>query len=161
MRKVTWDDLTMNISDNDIHSLYEDWTWLVTGMIKPLMVTKFGDLFYQTEDGNVHFLDTIEGRIVDICSSENEFVTFINQNENVENYLLSYIVFDLVNQDKIPNKQQCYSFVLPPILGGKIESGNVQIMDFVVSVSLTGQIHRQVKDLPEGAQILGFKIEEN
>lgn len=158
MRKVTWDDLTIDLTNIDVREVYEDWNWLVNEKIMPLMMTKFGDLFFIKENGKVYFLDTIEGEVKSICNSKEEFVAFINQKENIENYLLSYIIVDLINNNHIPSSKECYSFETPPILGGKIEADNVTIMSILVSISITGQIHRQVKDLPEGAAISGFKI---
>ena len=51
-----------------------------------------------------------------------------------------------------------YSFKLPPVLGGQFEISNIEATNFVVSTNIAGQIHKQVKDLPEGAQITGFSI---
>jgi hypothetical protein len=158
MKKITWDDLIINMIDVDVKKVYEDWLWLLNGKLQPLMITKFGDLFFKREDGKVYFLDTIEGKIVDICSSENEFSKFINLKDNIENYLLSYIIVDLINQDKIPQRYECYSFIKPPILGGKIEYDNVNVMSLAVNVSIAGQIHRQLENMPEGTTVSEFKI---
>ena len=54
---------------------------------------------------------------------------------------------------------QCYSYKLPPILNGPIEPSNIEPADLPVHFSLLGQIHRQVKDLPEGTPIHEFKID--
>ena len=53
---------------------------------------------------------------------------------------------------------QCYAFKIAPILGGKIEVDNVEVMDLSVWLHMIGQVHFQVKDLPEGTEINGFKI---
>lgn len=155
MRNITWSDLTIQ----DLTKSYKDWAWLLGNVhIKPLMITKFGDLFYQTVNGEVYFLDTIEGTDSYICSSNEEFVKFINEKENIEHYLFSNLVYDLINQGKVPAAHQCYSYKVLPVLGGQIGIENVEIMDAVVSISITGQVHRQVRDLPEGTVIKGFKL---
>jgi hypothetical protein len=63
----------------------------------------------------------------------------------------------LINQGKVPAAHQCYSYKLLPVLGGEMRAENVEIMDVDVGISITCQIHRQVKDLPEGTAIKGFK----
>ena len=36
---------------------------------------------------------------------------------------------------------------------------NIQVIDFVVSVNVLGQLHRQGRDLPPGAQISEFRLD--
>ncbi|GAA1509018.1 T6SS immunity protein Tdi1 domain-containing protein [Kribbella lupini] len=48
---------------------------------------------------------------------------------------------------------QILDFTQPPILGGALEPGNLQVMDFEVALNLAGQIHQQVAGLPEGTPI--------
>jgi Domain of unknown function (DUF1851) len=54
---------------------------------------------------------------------------------------------------------EVYSFSHPPVLGGQIAVENVETMDFDVSLTITGQLHRQVRDLPPGTQITGFRVD--
>jgi hypothetical protein len=42
------------------------------------------------------------------------------------------------------------------VLGARIAVENLQLMDFVVYVSLQGQLHRQLKGLPPGTKITAF-----
>jgi hypothetical protein len=49
---------------------------------------------------------------------------------------------------------------MPPVLSGAIELDNVEVLDLAVWVSISAQVHRQAKDLPAGAQITGFKVQE-
>lgn len=144
MKNITWDDLVFNPKEYDIQEVYSDWTWLLNGQIKPLMISQFGDMFFQRKDGKVCFLDMMEGEIVDICPSEESFIEFINQKENIEDYLFSDLIFSLKNSGKIPNKDECFIFTIPPVLGGQISVDNVSIMSFKVVVSLAGQLHRQI-----------------
>jgi Domain of unknown function (DUF1851) len=53
---------------------------------------------------------------------------------------------------------QCYSYKIPPVLGGKIEASNFDATDLLVHLSILGQIHHQVKDLPSGTSIKDIKI---
>jgi hypothetical protein len=158
LRNITWDDLTINNGLADCKVIYADWNWLLTGIIRPLMISKFGDMFFQRQNGCIYFLDTLEGTVSDICDSEDEFEVYINQVENIEKYLLSDFVYELVNSNQIPNESECYSFLVPPVLGGKIGIDNISIMNLAVSMSLLGQLHRQVKNMPEGYKITDFKL---
>ena len=50
------------------------------------------------------------------------------------------------------------SFKVAPVLGTAIAVENIEVMDFEVIVHLTGQLHRQVRDMPSGSRITGFTI---
>jgi hypothetical protein len=55
---------------------------------------------------------------------------------------------------------EVYAFQIPPVLGGKTDLSNVHVMDFVVALNINGQMHDQVRYLPPGIKISGFKISE-
>jgi hypothetical protein len=45
------------------------------------------------------------------------------------------------------------------VFGAPVAVENLELMDFEVYLSLQGQLHRQVKDLPPGTRITGFTFE--
>ncbi|MBN2018784.1 MAG: DUF1851 domain-containing protein [Sedimentisphaerales bacterium] len=49
--------------------------------------------------------------------------------------------------------KQCYSFSIPPFLGGKYEVENLETIDVYVHFSISGQLSHQCKDLPDGTKI--------
>jgi hypothetical protein len=55
---------------------------------------------------------------------------------------------------------QCYSYKIPPLLGGSFESANVEAMSAMVHFSIMGQIHEQTRHLPPGTKIGRVKIVE-
>jgi len=62
------------------------------------------------------------------------------------------------NAGLLPNDRQVLSFKVMPALGGSFELQNIEVSDFVVTLSIAGQIHRQIKDLPPGTAISGIQI---
>jgi hypothetical protein len=44
------------------------------------------------------------------------------------------------------------------VLGGPIDLDNVGVLDFVVALSIAGQIHDQVRHLPPGTAISGISF---
>jgi hypothetical protein len=54
---------------------------------------------------------------------------------------------------------EVYSFAIPPILGGPITADSIETMDFDVALTIAGQLHRQVRDLPPGTRISGFTVD--
>jgi hypothetical protein len=53
-----------------------------------------------------------------------------------------------------------FSFRTPPALGGEVAVENVEPADLEVHLSTTGQIHRQIADLPEGTPIPQIRIDD-
>lgn len=156
--KLTWDDLLIDFQNQDLLDLYEPWNWLLNGKFRPIMMSTFGDLFYQEKDKKIYYLDIMEGQEVFIVEDEKNFSDFTNNAENLETYLLSYLVCELKTKGLKIGENQCYAFKIAPILGGKVESNNVEIMYLRVWLHIMGQVHFQIKDLPKGTKIKGFKI---
>lgn len=57
-----------------------------------------------------------------------------------------------------PSPDQCVSPKVPLFLGGSAEIADLELMSLVVTVSLTGQLWDQVKDLPPGTPISGVSL---
>jgi len=55
--------------------------------------------------------------------------------------------------------QDVYSFKVPPVLGGQFDVPNIEVMHFVVTANLAGQLHQQIRELPPGTKISGFEME--
>jgi hypothetical protein len=68
------------------------------------------------------------------------------------------LAFAAERQGIVPSATQVLSFKVAPILGAAIAVENIEVMDFEVIVHITGQLHRQVRDMPPGTRISGFTI---
>lgn len=58
----------------------------------------------------------------------------------------------------MPAVDACVCHKIPLVLGGSDDVSNLEISPLVVWVSLSGQIHEQVKDLPPGTPISGVSL---
>jgi len=55
--------LTISIDGIDGARLLHDWQWLLSGSRRLLAITRMGDAFVEKADGEVVFLDTLEGAL--------------------------------------------------------------------------------------------------
>ena len=110
------------------------------------------------EQGRVDFLDLISGKLKHVADSVEEMQQLINTRENQVEWLMTEVFATLQAQGVYFGEGQCYSFIKPPVLGGQLEPDNIEVADIYTHVSLAGQIHRQVKDLPAGTKITDIKI---
>ncbi|TCC29412.1 T6SS immunity protein Tdi1 domain-containing protein [Kribbella speibonae] len=114
-------------------------------------------MFFQAADG-FWWLDTLEGTLERLWATPDELRDVLNTEDGQDQYLLAGLAFGAANQGVVPGPEQVYSFTHPPQLGGELTLDNVEVLDFVVSLNILGQIHRQTRDLPPGTPISGITI---
>jgi hypothetical protein len=133
--------------------------WLDVDGKAPLFTSPFGDVFLEDQHG-VWWLDTIEGRFTHPWACREDLSASLQTTEGQDEYLLAGLGLVAEEAGLVPGPDQVYGFRVPPRLGGPLEVGNVEVVDFVVGVNIAGQIHRQIRDLPPGAKISGVTIDD-
>ena len=158
---MTLDDLTVNFSHLKREEILSDWVWLIGKNKLPILLTASGDAFLQdTNDNSISILDVGAGEVHNVAGSFEEFKELLSDKEFVVNYLAVDMVGDLMQNNIVLNQGQIYSFKKPPILGGEYILENIEPTDIEVHFSITGQIHKKVKDLPAGTPINEVSISE-
>lgn len=156
---LNMNDLTVNPGNLDRESFLSDWDWLLDKSMMPVLITAAGDVFVQSQSGSVHFLDTVEGSINDVCANGSEFEEKLKNIEFVHQFFYPQIILDMRNNGLTLDQGQCYSYKKPLVLGGQDDIDNIEVTDVAVHVSIMGQIHKQVKDLPPGTKINNIRTE--
>jgi len=156
---MTLDDLTVNFSHLDREALLSDWRWLIGPRKQPILVAAIGDAYLQDpDDGSVHLLDVGGGALEQIADSVDEFRELLADREFVSDSFVPSTIVALRNSGKTLAPGQIYSYIQPPVLGGKYSTDNMEPTDVSVHFSILGQVHEQVKDLPEGTPISSIKL---
>lgn len=117
------------------------------------MVNRFGDLIFVPDDGTVQFLDIGAGSVKQLAESREAFFTQVDLGDNADNWFLISLTDKCVAAGLMLGPGQCYTFKIAPVFDGKYSIDNIEVGDMVVNYSLLAQIHQQIKDLPDGAQI--------
>jgi len=152
-------DLIRNFSPEQFTRALESWDWIEIGDKSPVFTSPFGDVFFRANDG-CWYLDTLEGTLTRPWATADELKAALNTPEGQDRYLLAALAAGAEHQGITPTATQVYGFKIAPILGGEIGLGNIEVVDFVVSIDLLGQLHRQVRDLPPGTKISGFTVDD-
>jgi hypothetical protein len=118
-----------------------------------LSVTTLGDIFLRDSDGSVHWLDVAGGKLSKVADSEAAFQSALRDETLRDNWFLPEVISELASTGPKLRARQCYSYKKPPCLGGSFDAANFEPTDLVVHFSILGQIHAQIKDLPEGTPI--------
>lgn len=158
--RITSNDLVINTNGVDFKALLDDWRWLVDESYTPVVISAFGDLFLEGKDGAMYRLDTGMGRVSKVANSREEFRSLMTKPDNAGEWFMPTLVLELKSRGRTLGPGECYSYKVPPILGGNVEVANFETTDLQVHFSVLGQIHHKVKDLPDGTSIRDIKVSE-
>jgi len=130
-----------------------DWAWLLPASYTLWMVNRFGDSILVMEDGTVHMLDIGAGTLKQLARDREAFCVDVDTGSNADYWLLISLVDKCVSAGLVLKPGQCYGFKLAPVFDGKYTVENTEVCDLEVNFSLLAQIHRQIRDLPDGAKV--------
>ena len=156
---ITFNDLTISPDGVDMDTLLDDWSWAMPEPLRPVLLTAMGDAFAQGESGAVYFIDVVEGTITPVAEDGATFEALLRETEFVTNHLFPSRVVMMRTAGLALGPKQVYSHIQPLVLGGEDDAENVEAADVQVHISIHGQIHRQVKDLPEGTPISDIEFQ--
>lgn len=151
--KVTWKDLSFLPSDAALAALYDSWSWLLRGGIRPVMVSTLGDVFFQVEGPEVFWLNTGLGEVEQVAASRDEFMDLL-KTDSATNWFMPHLIEQLMSAGKVLKPDQCYTYVTLPIFKeGKYEVANLNPVPARDHFAITGRVHNEVRDLPDGASV--------
>jgi hypothetical protein len=151
--RLTWNELAVSPDGVDFEDLLSDWRWLVGEEYHPVVISAMGDLFLRHDDGRIFWLNSGWGQLTELAESADEFKKPMVQPNNAGNWFIPKLVGDLLSSGKKLGPGECFSYKIPPVLGGEIDLDNFEPTNLFVHFSILGQIHEQVKELPEGMPI--------
>lgn len=151
--KITWDDLKVDFSYIDLKRITESWDWLIGNDKTPILVSSIGDIFLEDRKGKCYWLNVGEGIIEKVAEDKTEFKEKLNNNEIVSEWFLVELVAELKKEGLELTEKKLYGYKKLPVLGGEYEPENFELTDIEVHFELSGQIHKQIKDLPDGTKV--------
>jgi hypothetical protein len=151
-------DLIRNFSLAQFARALDSWDWIGIGGKDPVFTSPFGEVFLQSADG-FWFLDTLEATLSREWGNAGELKAALSTPEGQDRFLLAGLAVSADQRGITPTATQVYGFKIAPVLGGEIGVDNIEAIDFVVSINILGQLHKQVRDLPPGTQISGFTVD--
>lgn len=151
--KITWNDLTFLPSDEALASLRAAWEWLLPETFEPVMASALGDMFFQEDGPEIYWLNTGTADITRVADSREEFLELL-ETEQADHWFMPHLIEALEAAGKILQPDQCYTYAALPIFKeGKYEVGNLNPVPSAEHFGVTGDIHRQLRDLPDGAKV--------
>lgn len=140
----------MNIADYLIDPADKDWARLLTDWVPPLparfnvwLVNRLGEVFAIDPAGSVLRLDTGSGSCEVVAASREDFAQLLESPRAAELWLRLKLVDDCRRMGMRLGPSQCYSFRIPPSLGGGYEVSNLQPTEMAVHYSYQAYILKQ------------------
>jgi hypothetical protein len=158
MANTEWQKLIIPAVGLETRLWLAEWRWLVPEAYSPLWLNAFGDWAFVSRDGEVYFLDLLEGSFKSIAPSNQALSNQLRAEEKRNRWLMAEWVDICQEKGLTLSHGQCYGWKFAPVLGGKFEFENIQVFDIQVYECIMGQVHRQVQSLPEGYVITEFKL---
>lgn len=155
---ITMNDLTISPDGVDMETLLDDWSWAMPEQWRPVLLTAMGDVFAQGDSGCVYFVDMVEGTITPLADDGPSFQSLLKDTQFVTDHLFPSRIINLRKAGKTLAPRHVYGHKQPLVLGGEDNADNVEVTDVSVHVSIHGQVHRQVADLPDGTSIDSIEI---
>ena len=143
MRPLTWSDLFIgDPEDVDVWELLSLWPH-VTGQLKPIGASVFGDLYFERADGRVERLDVFDGEIQFVADSVQDFAACMNSQQWQHDNLFTEGVMLLMERGIVRGPGQLFLFTPHPGLAGKFDWDTVK----PVSARVLHMIHAQIGPL--------------
>ena len=145
---------TLPIASLDWTTVYPNFQWLVPAESRPVLMTRFADLFLELPNDTVSFLSLEDGTLTPYTKTIAELEPTLIGDDNI-NELLYVPLIDSLNRNKqFLNANECYHFKYPTVLGGEYNLENVVRITVDERIAFCGDIQKQICDLPDGAQIV-------
>jgi hypothetical protein len=141
------------LDDIDLSRILKTWTWLTGEQKTVIALTKLGDALLKDDNDKLFFLNTGVGDLTLISERYLDFISGNLSSEIYEEVLLPKLVDELDKSEKALKAKQVYAFYKLPLIGGTYDKANIYALDLYKHYNLTGEIHLQLKDLPNGTAV--------
>ena len=150
---VGWSSLTFEPSDDAIEQLAEAWAWRLKDPFRPVLFSTLGDMFFARDDGAVWWLNTGTAELTQVADSIEHFKERL-ATDVADEWFLPALIDKLQMAGKLREPGECYTYVTLPIFTeGKYEVDNLNPVQAAEHFELTGHIHRQIAEMPDGAKM--------
>jgi hypothetical protein len=129
------------------------WSWALSGVTRVLAENRFGNVLVELGDGSVWRVCPEDLTATKVAGSEAEMAGLWTDEEFETDWTVGAWI-EVAEPTMGPLKEgQCYGFRIWPGLGGAYEVENMAIKSVLEWLAVSGDVGRQVKDLPPGTEI--------
>ena len=138
---------------NILHAIRDSWGWAGIDPVEVVGATAFGNLMVEDEQGR-YWRVCPEALSCEVIAQTREALEEVSRDQA---FLHDWYLQSMVDQAEEmlgPLAQgKVYHFVISPVLGGEYAIDNVRQLDHIEQLRFCGDLAREIKDLPDGAQV--------
>jgi hypothetical protein len=143
-----------DVDDLSVEKLLQEWRWFCPGKLRLVAVDAFADLFFEDGESSIMRLDSTIGSLNRIAGSAREFFQLTKSSEHRKKWFCEDIAIALAEQGFDPAKGKCIGYKTPIVFEESTGlASNVYIADLYEYVSFLGDLHFQMKDVPDGGKV--------
>ena len=129
------------------------WRWRVGSGASVVLLSRSGDAFFTDQSRAIFWLDTGVGKIESVAKSKSEFFDLLSDPTRRAELLLAPVVDRFVSENGPFPTGRCLGYKTLPIFGASYDGPNRVTFPVTEHFSVTGHIHEQIADLPEGGKV--------
>jgi hypothetical protein len=137
----------------DVDRLLTDWRWLCPQPVTLVARSAFGDLFLQTNEGKVLWLDVTFGKLTEVAESVVQFRELLESADKREEWFAEADEKTAADNGLKPNPNQCIGYATPLIFAESGYAHNAYVADLYDHIGFLGDLHKQVSTLPDGTKV--------
>jgi len=143
-----------DVRDLSVERLLKEWLWLCPGNRRLVAVDAFADLFLEDGERAVVRLETTNGKLDRIADSVAEFLKSTQDINIRKDWFSEDVALSLAEQGFNPSKGQCIGYKTPIVFKESTgDASNVYIAELYEYVSFLGDLHFQMRYVPDGGQV--------
>jgi hypothetical protein len=135
------------------HTLLEPWRWLIGGAPTLVGWSAGGDMFIEQADGKIAMIDLGAANVSVVADGKAEFRAQLATPRGAAELLQLAVVEAFVSTHGALHRDCCLGYTTLPALGGSYTVDNRYSVRIEEHAAFTGDVHRQIRDLPDGAKV--------
>lgn len=129
------------------------WYWIGVKAKEIVQINDFGNIIFKSTENEFWRICPEELYCEKIADSQSDYVKLLSDSEFIEDWEMDNLV--QIAKDSLGELMdgEKYCLKLPGVLGGEYNSENIGKVSQMEQIGFSGDLAKQIKDLPDGAKI--------
>jgi len=129
------------------------WGWIGIRPVKVVGENDFGNLIIRDEDGKYWRLCPEDVYCEVIANNREELDNLSKDQDFLNDWYMTRLVETAKKSVGQLKKGRKYCLVIPGVLGGTYDESNIKSVPLIELIGFSGDLGKQIKDLPDGQQV--------
>lgn len=129
------------------------WNWSGVMAKEIIQINDFGNIIFQSTENEIWRICPEELFCEKIANTQTEYQKLLNDSEFIEDWeMINLVIIAKETVGELMDGEK-YCLKLPGVLGGKYEGENISKINQLEQISFSGNLAKQIMDLPDGTEI--------